>query len=195
MCSLWCSRVTLCLRCVSDVDECSLGRSHCSGDATCYNTPGSYKCKCRDGFRGMGHDCKRKKPADKIAPTPAQHRAQSGSGGLTFLFAFSTLAWERVGKRKRGRNSLSSRRAGIPFFVGAVSPNPSLCCPVTWAFSQRLTSAQVNQGNRWVKRETRQVPAALPTDTEFINLRSCFLNFFFSTAIQKAGGHTFSTVI
>lgn len=45
---------------LSDVDECSLGQSHCSSFATCYNTPGSYKCKCKDGYRGMGHDCKRK---------------------------------------------------------------------------------------------------------------------------------------
>uniref|UniRef100_A0A3Q4AU46 Uncharacterized protein n=1 Tax=Mola mola TaxID=94237 RepID=A0A3Q4AU46_MOLML len=41
-----------------DVDECSLGQSHCSSFATCFNTPGSYKCKCKDGYRGMGHDCK-----------------------------------------------------------------------------------------------------------------------------------------
>lgn len=45
---------------LSDVDECSSGQSHCSSFATCYNTLGSYKCKCKDGYRGMGHDCKRK---------------------------------------------------------------------------------------------------------------------------------------
>lgn len=58
-------------------------------------------------------------------PSPALHHA-SGNGASPFLFAFSILALENVGKRERGRNSLPSRRAGIPFFVGAVSQNISL---------------------------------------------------------------------
>lgn len=126
---LRCSSVTLCFRCVSDVDECSLGRSRCSSYATCYNTPGSYKCKCRDGFRGMGHDCKRKKPTDKN-PAPPHSAPASGNGASPFLFAFFYL--KMYGREsERGRNNLPSRRAGIPFFVGAVNQNPSLRCLVT----------------------------------------------------------------
>lgn len=119
----------------------------------------------------MGHDCKRKKPTDKN-PAPTLHRA-SGNGASPFLFAFSTLALENVGKRERGRNSLPSRRAEIPFFVGAVNQNTSLRCLIAWATTQFLTSVQVNQGNRWVKREIRQFP-----DAHFISLRGCIFFFF-----------------
>lgn len=77
----------LCFHYLSDVDECSLGQSHCSSFATCYNTPGSYKCKCKDGYRGMGHDCKRKsreKTPELIFSLSTRNRA---SGFFSFFFA------------------------------------------------------------------------------------------------------------
>uniref|UniRef100_A0A7N4NXU0 Nephronectin n=1 Tax=Sarcophilus harrisii TaxID=9305 RepID=A0A7N4NXU0_SARHA len=40
-----------------DIDECSLGQYQCSSFARCYNVHGSYKCKCRDGYRGDGINC------------------------------------------------------------------------------------------------------------------------------------------
>uniref|UniRef100_A0A4X2K5G3 Nephronectin n=1 Tax=Vombatus ursinus TaxID=29139 RepID=A0A4X2K5G3_VOMUR len=40
-----------------DIDECSLGQYQCSNFARCYNVYGSYKCKCRDGYRGDGINC------------------------------------------------------------------------------------------------------------------------------------------
>lgn len=93
----------LCFHYVSDVDECSSGRSHCSGYATCYNTAGSYKCKCRDGFRGMGHDCKRKDPTDKN-PSLRSALVQVGTGPHLFLFSFPTLAFFFKKKKKSWEN-------------------------------------------------------------------------------------------
>ena len=61
--------VNFCLDRFSDVDECSSGRSDCGSYATCYNTPGSFKCKCKGGYGGMGQDCKRKHPT-LLVPMP-----------------------------------------------------------------------------------------------------------------------------
>lgn len=39
----------------TDVDECQQG--HCHPDAFCYNTPGSFSCHCKAGYRGDGFRC------------------------------------------------------------------------------------------------------------------------------------------
>lgn len=99
--------------CLSDVDECSSGQNQCSSFATCYNTPGSYKCKCKDGYRGMGHDCKRKL-GHWMAPRPLS--LFKGDRAPFFIF-FGRVFWRleggwdyEVGKvvcnlRARGWNS------------------------------------------------------------------------------------------
>ena len=45
------------------MDECTQrdgadGALHdCDANATCYNTPGSFICVCKDGFNGDGRTC------------------------------------------------------------------------------------------------------------------------------------------
>lgn len=39
----------------ADVDECLENRCHPS--ATCYNTPGSFSCRCQPGYHGDGLRC------------------------------------------------------------------------------------------------------------------------------------------
>jgi fibulin 1/2 len=39
-----------------DIDECKYYRA-CSINAECINTIGSYKCHCKEGFRGQGTFC------------------------------------------------------------------------------------------------------------------------------------------
>jgi len=41
---------------LSDVDECSNQR-RCSQQATCTNTPGSFTCRCNEGYVGNGYFC------------------------------------------------------------------------------------------------------------------------------------------
>ena len=48
--------LTFCVYLHVDVDEC-LDPDICSCDATCTNTPGSFECKCNDGFVGDGFTC------------------------------------------------------------------------------------------------------------------------------------------
>ena len=43
--------------CDEDIDECADETDHCSDDATCANTPGSFTCTCADGFEGDGVLC------------------------------------------------------------------------------------------------------------------------------------------
>ncbi|XP_058961026.2 PE-PGRS family protein PE_PGRS45-like [Pocillopora verrucosa] len=43
--------------CDEDIDECTNGTHKCDMNADCHNTPGSYKCTCKDGFQGNGTDC------------------------------------------------------------------------------------------------------------------------------------------
>ncbi|XP_058256140.1 signal peptide, CUB and EGF-like domain-containing protein 2 isoform X3 [Hemibagrus wyckioides] len=41
----------------TDVDQCSEGSDACHIDAICQNTPTSYKCSCKSGFKGDGTQC------------------------------------------------------------------------------------------------------------------------------------------
>uniref|UniRef100_A0A803VCW3 Fibrillin 3 n=1 Tax=Ficedula albicollis TaxID=59894 RepID=A0A803VCW3_FICAL len=40
-----------------DLDECATEEHKCNLNANCVNTPGSYRCACRDGFNGDGFSC------------------------------------------------------------------------------------------------------------------------------------------
>ena len=40
-----------------DADECGLGIDECAVNADCLNTPGSYTCRCKDGYTGDGKTC------------------------------------------------------------------------------------------------------------------------------------------
>nr|XP_026250103.1 signal peptide, CUB and EGF-like domain-containing protein 1 isoform X3 [Urocitellus parryii] len=40
-----------------DIDECSEGTDDCHIDAICQNTPKSYKCLCKPGYKGEGRQC------------------------------------------------------------------------------------------------------------------------------------------
>ena len=42
-----------CVNSALDVDECS-GFNNCDKNATCTNEFGSYSCKCKVGFNGVG---------------------------------------------------------------------------------------------------------------------------------------------
>lgn len=45
------------LCCLTDVDECAQELDDCHADALCQNTPTSYKCSCKPGYRGEGRHC------------------------------------------------------------------------------------------------------------------------------------------
>lgn len=117
----------LCFHYLSDVDECSLGQSHCSSFATCYNTPGSYKCKCKDGFRGMGHDCKRKTWEQNLGPD-AHFWGGTGPRILFFVLFFLSFL-KKVGKAREREEQPYEHRVWteIPFFVMAVNHYLSPC--------------------------------------------------------------------
>lgn len=55
-----------------DVDECSEGTDDCHIDAICQNTPKSYKCLCKPGYKGEGRQCEGERrpalPARPLAP-------------------------------------------------------------------------------------------------------------------------------
>nr|XP_056702036.1 signal peptide, CUB and EGF-like domain-containing protein 1 isoform X3 [Euleptes europaea] len=42
---------------VADADECAEGTDDCHIDAICQNTPKSYKCICKPGYKGEGKQC------------------------------------------------------------------------------------------------------------------------------------------
>lgn len=50
------------------MDECSEGTDDCHIDAICQNTPKSYKCLCKPGYKGEGKQCEGKFPQ----PSPSQ---------------------------------------------------------------------------------------------------------------------------
>lgn len=41
----------------SDLDECATEDHSCNPNANCMNTPGSYRCVCKEGFNGDGFSC------------------------------------------------------------------------------------------------------------------------------------------
>ena len=36
------------------INECETGAADCAPDATCFDTPGSFECRCNEGFEGDG---------------------------------------------------------------------------------------------------------------------------------------------
>lgn len=42
----------------ADINECDLDTNKCHSLADCINTPGSYHCMCKAGYRGNGKTCK-----------------------------------------------------------------------------------------------------------------------------------------
>ena len=41
-----------------DIDECAKGSHSCHRHAKCVNSDGSFDCKCNDGWKGNGRNCK-----------------------------------------------------------------------------------------------------------------------------------------
>ncbi|ETE71114.1 Epidermal growth factor-like protein 6 [Ophiophagus hannah] len=71
-----------------DIDECSLGQYQCGGYSQCYNTLGSYKCKCKEGYRGDGLNCIRIPkvmidPSNPYSIFKSNSTFLKGSGGMT----------------------------------------------------------------------------------------------------------------
>lgn len=50
---------------LTDQDECSAEDHNCNPNADCVNTPGSYRCTCKEGFNGDGFSCSGK-PAETL---------------------------------------------------------------------------------------------------------------------------------
>ena len=42
---------------LKDIDECETGANECDENANCFNTDGSYTCRCQTGFAGDGNLC------------------------------------------------------------------------------------------------------------------------------------------
>ena len=40
-----------------DIDECESPEGKCDLNANCFNSPGSYRCRCRLGYQGNGTHC------------------------------------------------------------------------------------------------------------------------------------------
>lgn len=40
-----------------DINECRFGIDNCDPNAHCFNTAGSFVCRCRNGFTGNGLTC------------------------------------------------------------------------------------------------------------------------------------------
>jgi len=40
-----------------DIDECATDNGHCSSEAVCHNSVGSYTCSCPSGYAGNGFIC------------------------------------------------------------------------------------------------------------------------------------------
>ena len=54
-------RAPVCV-CLPDADECSEATDDCHIDALCQNTPRSFKCICKPGYKGDGKQCEGKTP-------------------------------------------------------------------------------------------------------------------------------------
>ena len=55
------------------MDECSEGTDDCHIDAICQNTPKSYKCLCKPGYKGEGRQCEGE-PGPALGPDPQPPR-------------------------------------------------------------------------------------------------------------------------
>lgn len=88
-----------------DVDECSEGTDDCHIDAICQNTPKSYRCLCKPGYKGEGRQCEGEPgPALLARADPAAAAAAGGGRCLP---------------------------RGVP--AGAAPPSPDPTVPRAWA--------------------------------------------------------------
>ncbi|RMC13967.1 hypothetical protein DUI87_09051 [Hirundo rustica rustica] len=60
-----------------DIDECSLGHHRCGSFSHCYNTPGSYKCKCKEGKASDQADGSADTCADSSSNTQANNSSNT----------------------------------------------------------------------------------------------------------------------
>lgn len=81
-----------------DVDECSEGTDDCHIDAICQNTPKSYKCLCKPGYKGEGRQCEGEPspPARPVGATViAGGLCQPWEGGCGLPREPVLLPWRR----------------------------------------------------------------------------------------------------
>lgn len=57
-----------------DIDECSTNNI-CDENAECFNEPGGYSCRCRDGYTGNGYICQAAALSGNAAPNTAYDSA------------------------------------------------------------------------------------------------------------------------
>ena len=50
---------------IVDIDECDAKDVRCDPNANCINKPGSFKCICKEGFKGDGVNCVSDAPTGK----------------------------------------------------------------------------------------------------------------------------------
>lgn len=58
----------------ADADECAEGSDDCHIDALCQNTPKSYNCICKPGYKGDGKQCEgewSRSPLTRLIPKEA----------------------------------------------------------------------------------------------------------------------------
>lgn len=68
------------------MDECSEGTDDCHIDAICQNTPKSYKCLCKPGYKGEGRQCEGESPTQGLQlPLGGQCRHRQGQRGLLWV--------------------------------------------------------------------------------------------------------------
>ena len=70
----------------SDIDECITGTHHCSADAVCNNTKGSYNCTCNPGYNGDGRNCQGEIKALRLTNSINVYKPSSPTSLYSFIF-------------------------------------------------------------------------------------------------------------
>uniref|UniRef100_A0A8C9G8E6 Nidogen 1 n=1 Tax=Pavo cristatus TaxID=9049 RepID=A0A8C9G8E6_PAVCR len=137
----------------TDIDECQQG--HCHPDAFCYNTPGSFSCQCKAGYRGDGfqcdkviigvaYDCMDKMVYWTDISGPSISRASLHGGEPTTIIRTDLGSPEGIALDHLGRNifwtdsqldrievaRLDGRQRRILFDTGLVNPRAIVVDPV-----------------------------------------------------------------
>lgn len=78
------------------MDECSEGTDDCHIDAICQNTPKSYKCLCKPGYKGEGRQCEGEFPQ----PSPPSWGQREVAEACPVAYQRADPAAQHCGHRK-----------------------------------------------------------------------------------------------
>ena len=187
-----------------DVDECAAGTDDCDTNADCTNTPGSFTCRCQQGYVGNGKQCMPAPAALVDSVTRLQIVLTDGEGMQTVTLPAAVDRNRTVPfVTRRGTASSDLDRLGIDVFLPQNdrltvsrenSSNGMTIVVYLVEFNAQAATVQSGQFQFTNTSTSVQLPSAVARDKSFLvffhtndSNTDVKRNFYVSGEISQAG--------